>query len=151
MTLDGLATTRSSLRRHIRRCPRRAAPWCDRVSAPVELLQADRRGTAAGLGQHRDQCGDVLAGGWALKILISGTDACTGASMAMSPGEGSERDVAVLVGRERNDLALEQSQGGGDLAPGVRGRDHRVDVTPFGRHVGIHQGVLVVLLQFQPQ
>src|SRR3954470_7172654 len=63
----------------------------------------------------------------------------------------SQWNVPVLLGRRLGDLAFQQPQGGGHVAAGVRRRDDSVDIAALGGDVRVHQGVLVVLLQFQSQ
>ena len=57
----------------------------------------------------------------------------------------------MLLRRGLDELALQQSQRAGDVSAGVRGRDHRIDISALGCDIRVHQGVLVIPLQFQPQ
>src|SRR6185312_15256032 len=54
----------------------------------------------------------------------------------------SQWNVPVLLRRRLGDLSFQQTQGGGDVAPGVRWRDDGVDVTALGGDVRVHEGVL---------
>ncbi len=63
----------------------------------------------------------------------------------------SQWNVPVLLRRNLGDLALQQPQRRGHVTAGVRRRDHRVDIAALGGDVRIDEGVLVVLLQLQPQ
>lgn len=57
----------------------------------------------------------------------------------------------MLLRRERDHLALEQAQGGHDLAAGVRRRDDRIDITALCCDVRVHESVLVLVLQLEAQ
>ena len=143
--------------------PPRARAGVQRGAQPGRRVGPAARG---GAGRHRG-CGAAVAATAASTTVSAASSASVGSPRTTRnsarrssgvdrprhprhPGRRSQRDVPVLAGRRGLALGGQQAQRPPDVAAGVRGRDHPVDVAAVGGDVRVGQRVLVLLLQLGP-